>query len=319
MFKIEESGQEIEVLPANNPETGEKNYTKYKPGDNISWYAGCAGGPENQYYKVCSTYKFEPVYGGHEHKQNIPGFTWSDSGKPVETTSCYNNVPSGQAVYWRVKAPGSAARAEVNSQVENCTGIILRTMDFKIDGLAILPPASADGLHGYTTYYTMSGRTPAHPINHFAQSWTIDLWKQIAWQYHIEFPTAAVLNINDISLKWGGLFDVGPTGTCFVDDAQTVPCEFWKSPHKAHQRGRQADVRRNNLTPAQRDRLAKIACDHGVSYLLESKDGTLIDPAMERDTSLDSTKSGPHFHFRFPRHDSEPDDPAGEHSTCKEP
>ena len=193
--------------------------------------------------------------------------------------------------------------------MSGCTGTYSDIVDIMVDGLMLLPPANQDSMHGGVVYYDLVNNPPYsdyHPINHFGQPQTVDLLKQIAWNYYFEFSNAPLfpkLSINDMSLRWGGLFDINAN---------------WKPDHKTHRYGRQADLRRrivdsqNNeiLMPAnQQKRLIEIACKGNVQVLIEGKNGELIDPFTTNDW-VKSTAT--HFHLKFPKFDAEVDSPPDE-------
>lgn len=291
-----------------------KTYSKFKPLDNFRHIAWCHG-QEGQYYRVCFTYKFYPSYGGHNHFHNVPGFTWQNSTSTVPVRTCSPVVPVNKDVHWLLTAPAFATRVEDKTEFYGaCGSTYYDTTDIKIDGLVSLPPAWSDGLHGGATYYTLIGTTTHHPINHFGKPQTISLIKEIAWQYHREFPGAEVLNINDISLKWGGLFDVR------MDSSNIhVP---WVTPHDFHRYGRQADLRLWSIPASNQARLKKISCDLGVEVELH-KNNTKLDPieaAIWENTDFNAPpwKSLtaeeldariPHYHLVFPKYDSDVDNP----------
>ena len=105
-----------------------------------------------------------------------------------------------------------------------------------------------------------------------------------------------------MSLKWGGLFDVDRDAS-----GNLIP---WAPPHHEHRFGRQADVRRTDLTDAQQTRLTEIACDNGVSILLEKNNGEIAPINTLEDIFVIPTAAAPHFHLRFPKYDTDVDNPA---------
>ena len=188
----------------------------------------------------------------------------------------------------------------MNSAWGACGGDYYQTLDFKIDGLVSLPPAWQDSLHGGATYYNLINNPPYsgyHPGNHFGRQQTITSLKQIAWNYYFEFSNASLfpeLSVNDMSLKWGGLFD--------------IKADWSSSPngHDEHRYGNQADMRRivwNSsgqmvyMPENQQKKLVGIACKFNVEVFFEDKDGKLTSPFGMKDW-LKST--APHFHLRFP-------------------
>lgn len=174
--------------------------------------------------------------------------------------------------------------------------------DIKIDGLQLLPFAWQDSLHGGVTYYQLIGDTPTHPINHFAKPQTIDLVKQIAWEFYKKFGKP--LNINDLSLRWGGLFDYKDT---------------WHPPHEAHRYGRQADIRYWDLTLEEKKNFCQIACNLGVDVRVHDDKDKQIDfnsLKLLRNTPLEKVI---HFHLRFPKFDTEFEDPKDENPDFTSP
>lgn len=304
-FRVTESGQGIEVFPEEISDG--KNYYKFKPNEEFYWNATCSA--QSGVWHVCLKHTFYPNYGGHNHDTNIPPY-YSPDGTPMANPYCLYNLPVGQEIRAYFKGPQFATRSEeVNSVWGTCGGDYYHTMDFKIDNLALLPPAWADSLHGGVTYYNLIGETSQHPINHFGRPQTIDLIKEIAWQYRTEFPNAEVLNVNDISLKWGGLFDISGE---------------WAMPHEFHRYGRQADFRLSSIPAGNQARFKQISCDLGVKVELHSKDHKKLEPieasaweGMDFNTPPWKFLSAeeldmrvPHYHLVFPKYDSEVDTPA---------
>jgi len=73
-----------------------------------------------------------------------------------------------------------------------------------------------------------------HTANHYLTSAAITKLKKLASIY-ITVNPGAKLYLNDASLKWGGLFDVGSTP--------------WSSPHSTHDKGSSLDIRAANSGP----------------------------------------------------------------------
>lgn len=109
------------------------------------------------------------------------------------------------------------------------------------------------------------GSKPQHPESHYGHPALIAALETLADKYYQKFNTP--LQVNDISLPWGGLFDLGRDGP------------WWKSPHAEHRDGKQADIRNIYMSPAQRKFFADEAKKLGLSVLAEDKP--------------------PHFHLRI--------------------
>jgi hypothetical protein len=304
---VTESGEKIKISPTIDPVTN-KTYYKFRPAQNIYWRANCTSSSQGT-YTARQTYRFNPSYGGHNHFTGIPPYTYSANGAALPSVSD-KTAPYNTPVYWYLKTPDFSTRSEETLQyVAGCNGTYSDIVDIMVDGLMLLPPANEDSMHGGVVYYNLINNPPYsdyHPINHFGQPQTVDLLKQIAWNYYFEFSSAPLfpkLSINDMSLRWGGLFDINAN---------------WKPDHITHRYGRQSDVRRQVvdsqgnviLMPAnQQKRLIELACKGNVQVLIEGKTGELIDP-FTMDDWVRST--APHFHLRFPKFDTETDTPPDE-------
>ncbi len=86
-------------------------------------------------------------------------------------------------------------------------------------------------------YYRLTGQTTTHPINHYGTEYTVEKTQLMAKDFYKLF--GATLGINDMSLQWGGLFDIGPPYG-----------SYWIPPHKSHRKGTSVDVDRQGESPA---------------------------------------------------------------------
>ena len=107
------------------------------------------------------------------------------------------------------------------------------------------------GVEGLTSlvsspYYRLTGQRPAHPDNHWAMEDVIGYIQQMSSEYDTYYN--ATLGINDMSLIYGGLFDISAD---------------WNIPHSLHRLGRSVDI----------DRCAKSTVDPNVTdpYCLSLK------------------------------------------------
>ncbi len=92
---------------------------------------------------------------------------------------------------------------------------------------------------GTGTGYTLIGSLPEHPSNHFGTSALLTALAALGVAYHAADSTTN-LGYNDMSLPWGGAFDIG---------------QNWKAPHCGHRIGRTIDIRTRTLNKAQRAKL----------------------------------------------------------------
>ncbi len=88
------------------------------------------------------------------------------------------------------------------------------------------------------------GPTMSHPQNTWGTERTVEILENIANGFF--GATRRPLEVNDMSLPFGGLFDcaVGFDSECTTSLGRENP---WRPPHKTHRRGDQADIRNNNL------------------------------------------------------------------------
>jgi hypothetical protein len=115
--------------------------------------------------------------------------------------------------------------------------------------------------------YFKTGAQPEHPDGWWGTSNAVSRIGQIAAQFRQE--TGLRTGVNDMSLQWGGRFDLGPRYGGL----------WWKGPHDEHMLGRNADIPYAFLgTPEQREQFRVIANANGGNPLPEG---------------------GTHYHLRF--------------------
>ncbi|MEW5767956.1 MAG: hypothetical protein AB1797_10095 [bacterium] len=83
---------------------------------------------------------------------------------------------------------------------------------------------------GSGTGYILTGSTPAHPDNHYGTSTTNNALEIVAREYAFLY-SGSQLRYNDMSLMYGGLFDIGPPYG-----------SLWHTPQREHRAGRNVDV-----------------------------------------------------------------------------
>jgi hypothetical protein len=110
--------------------------------------------------------------------------------------------------------------------------------------------------------YRFTGQRSAHPNNHYGTYYTVVNTRIIGEDFYEQFD--ASLGINDMSLKWGGLFDIGPPDG-----------SFWSPPHSSHRKGTSVDIDRtaqsqNGWIRVDRIAIREICKDHGGYLVRES-------------------------------------------------
>lgn len=131
-------------------------------------------------------------------------------------------------------------------------------------------------------HYTLVGTTSAigqrHLTNHWGSPLLLDKIKKFARAYGKEFP-GNKLEINDMSLPWGGVFDLGPTAVCDAEDPPdpAVMGLEWGPCHDWHRFGKDVDIN-NRLIPIANRARAKVLA--------------------ERIAGLEFVHAGSHWHFK---------------------
>ena len=106
-------------------------------------------------------------------------------------------------------------------------------------------------LPNHSTYQKV-GTTPEHPTNFYGTFNAVSKIQTICSTFYNE--TRLVAGVNDMSLPWGGRFDLGPA----------YGGQWWHPPHHEHMWGLNADFPYQYLgTPTQRQRFRDIASANG--------------------------------------------------------
>jgi hypothetical protein len=102
------------------------------------------------------------------------------------------------------------------------------------------------------TYQLVGSQGFPHPFNHYGTFNAVYKVQQICEAFYNQ--TGGIqAGVNDMSIPWGGLFDIGPPYG-----------SLWQSPHAAHRTGRNADFPFQYLGTSQQQALfASIASFYG--------------------------------------------------------
>jgi len=107
-------------------------------------------------------------------------------------------------------------------------GTLFSTLRYLDDTLYIMVPGLVELQPG--DYYELVGQTGYHPSNHYGLPYTLNALKEIAKYAHDTLGIDKVY-YNDMSLPYGGLFDIGPPYG-----------ELWRKPHREHRTGKNCDM-----------------------------------------------------------------------------
>jgi hypothetical protein len=160
----------------------------------------------------------------------------------------------------------------------------LYTMCVKVPGLTDLPPG--DG------YFRSNGgpdNETRHPWFHFGTQATIDAIRTLAKEVSVRVPEASDIEINDMSLEWGGRFDIIlRISTCSNGHTYTFG-DDWRAPHCGHALGKTVDVKMRGQPDRAMRRLRL--------YFRGNKKGVPIDPSNPRRSRFAPATHGNHWHL----------------------
>lgn len=203
-----------------------------KPGRSLNLYAKGEPGP------VRNRLKRVRFSGGHNHPGGPIG-----SIKPSKFVLGEKYPQNFKQVYRAPNACGLVTLSTVFSNgdvVENTIRIIE----------APLKPLKR------SKYIKLIGMTKEHPDNHYGTAKMNSKLGKLAKRFFDKYKER--LEVNDMSLIWGGLFDV----------SNKKP---WKKPHKTHDSGRYADVRSKTMSEKQKKFFENEAKKMGFFIELEDK------------------------------------------------
>jgi hypothetical protein len=206
-----------------------QQYTTIPPNGSVSFWA-CVSPPPDFPQWISFSSSVQPNSGYHDHHgSNRPAGNLGSTGGWTDSNGCVStsfNVPEQIAGVYEVQASGFGFTDTL------VVYVVLQPY------LQNLPPHYS---------YQLVGETGAHTFNHFGTFNAVYRLQQICIQFYNE--TGLQAGVNDMSLPWGGLFDIGPPYG-----------PFWQQPHGTHMTGLNADMPFQYLgTPAQRQRFREIA------------------------------------------------------------
>jgi hypothetical protein len=104
-----------------------------------------------------------------------------------------------------------------------------------------------------TEFYTLSGATGTHTENHYATNDTTSKIQGMAQDYFKNKSTAGIkIKINDMSLPWGGMFDI--CGTFNIVDTCTAALN---GGHSWHRTGKSVDIEHAGVKELLLDEIAE--------------------------------------------------------------
>lgn len=172
--------------------------------------------------------------GGHEHNENRPKGNLYASGAAcapaaLEPSCTLITDYSGQVSFDFISTPVSGT----HTITATCNGCNTATasVDVKVPDLIPIPGSPYYALQD-SAGNVIGAVKNKHSDNHYLTAAAIGTLTKFAINYQTTVLPYAKLYLNDASLVWGGLFDVGGTP--------------WTSPHEGHDRGMSVDIRAEN-------------------------------------------------------------------------
>lgn len=186
--------------------------------------------------RVTITATVQDGTGGHIHSENRPKgtFTCSSSLGTSPASCTLTTDSSGQAPFIFVATPISGTHT-ISATCDGCSNTETKSVDVKVSGLIPIPASPQLYALQDSTGAVIGAIPGKHTANHYLTSVAITKLERLARIYIGANPTAK-LYLNDASLEWGGLFDVG----------RNTP---WYSPHSTHDKGKSLDMRAANSGP----------------------------------------------------------------------
>lgn len=252
---LTESGDWVEIKPIKTWYGSGVKYNQYtiKPGWAWRWTLRCAKGK----WTAKETYSFwNNENGGHYHSDPLPPPLWVSSASVSASTAPFHvasspilfpEMKANTTYYYWERFPEFAAKVKEDLESYGaCQGSAQTDyIDVKIPGLVDMPEGQNYVL------YNSDEQIPYHPDNHYGVQKLIDTLKTIADGYRAVFPNDAPIQINDMSLPWGGVFDY---------------LRNWKIPLLNHDTGVDADIDKKSVPEGNRQKLLEIMCRNADTY-----------------------------------------------------
>ncbi|MEI7481696.1 MAG: hypothetical protein WCK75_05020 [Elusimicrobiota bacterium] len=263
-----ESGEWISKAPEKS-EDGVLRYS-FLPDDEMQTTYSCTTSnpnPSPNYWKVTSKYVNAPARGGHSHTDPAAPVLQMPTGENLPNPFVSNVAAVNTSVvsYWRIPSPAYATRITQDANFSYaCTGTNRIIVDMQVPNLVELKAGNG---------YTLGGTTTQHPSpwNHYVTSDFKVKLTQIGESWKATCPKSDPLIYNDMSLPWGGLFDIHGN---------------WKTPHSGHRFGNNADISKKWVRKGNRIKLVQMICSSARVY----SEGDEVDEVPHYHLALETSK-----------------------------
>jgi hypothetical protein len=224
-------------------------YYVIPPNVQMRWVVKC---PAQGYWSATKAYTFNhDEHSGHFHYDPPPpplkfGYisespdwppyeSYYDEPSPI----LFPRVEGNKTYYYWIWYPEFATRViEQFTATGACEGTLTSHILLIAAELVELGPG---------TGYTLEVDTLEHFKNHYGIKQMNTALKELGSNWKTTCSTAADLSYKDMSLPWGGLFDINSD---------------WKSPHRTHRKGINLDIDKRQVKKANRKKLIEMMCEN---------------------------------------------------------
>ena len=243
------------------------------PGSGWDFEYGFAPSSAAFQWIVDVTVEIDTGRAGHNHNDPLPQLfyypKWPDASIVARfdgTTVRSSRFAQDQSFHVHMAPVNYAARLKVmGTFAMSFYGATLKPtlthfLDIATPGIAPMPTNGR--------LYRRTGATAAHPENHCGSTATITALTDLAAAWKRAHPSAPLLEIGNISLPWGGAFDVKGD---------------WKADNMHHAYGIAADIGKGGLTPGERADLIRLMCRSGFYVYNRTESGLEQYHAVHRE------------------------------------
>jgi hypothetical protein len=256
MERLNENGEFVEIVPEIKLNEAGRKVATYtiQPSWAVRWGISCPG--DGNWSKRI-TYAWDAAAGGHNHSNPPPPPLRFSNNQSAQLPTEWGYAPSpinfpvmqglNKPYYYWVWYPVFATKlVEWSEAWGACVSSREKEIHVKVDGLVELKDGAG---------YVLSGTTTWHPSHHFVTTQFKTALQQIGKDWNSACPKSARLIYNDMSLIWGGKFDLwrqwGNTR---------------EEPHSGHKFGNNADISKRWVRKGNREKLIKLMCKYAEVY-----------------------------------------------------
>lgn len=232
--------------------------------------------------------------GGHQHHAGRPTGAINGASEITLTTGNAANAP-GRA-YFEFGAPIVSGDHNITAR---CATVNCGSAEGEVwVGVRGLVP-----MHN-SSDYKLIGKTGDHPKNYYLTASSSAYVAFLAFAYNATFPTNRVLQLNDMSLERGGLFDVGckkdvqdidgdgNRKECLKDSNGVTIKDYWNPPHRSHRRGTSIDISAQSTSPA-------VVKPHSMPVKNFAQFQIMVKELMAKFIAEDIKTRNAHYHVEF--------------------